>query len=44
MRDVYLIYAIFLVVVPLRFGWLAYRAIRYGVSDPTSEAMDPTQK
>jgi C4-dicarboxylate transporter DctQ subunit len=44
MRDVYLVYALFLVVVPLRFGWLAYRAIRYGVSDATNEAMDPTPK
>jgi C4-dicarboxylate transporter DctQ subunit len=34
MRDIYVVYAFFLVAVPLRFGWLAYRAIRYGMEDP----------
>lgn len=35
MRDIYVVYAFFLIAVPLRFGWLAYRAIRYGVDDPS---------
>ncbi|AML52079.1 MULTISPECIES: TRAP transporter small permease [Falsihalocynthiibacter] len=34
MRDLYSIYIIFLVVVSLRYGWAAYRAIRFGVEEP----------
>ena len=40
MRDVYSIYIFFLVAVALRYGWAAYYAIRFGVterSDDTAE-------
>lgn len=30
MRDIYAVYALFLVVVPLRYGWRAWQAWRYG--------------
>lgn len=38
MRDIYSIYIFFLVVVSLRYGWSAYRALRYGVDDSSVEA------
>jgi len=37
MRDIYSIYIFFLVVVALRYGWSAYRAIRYGVDESLDE-------
>lgn len=30
MRDVYVVYALFLVVVPLRYAWRAWHALRHG--------------
>lgn len=38
MRDIYVIYVIFLGAVSLRYGWVVYRAIRYGVEEPV---LDP---
>jgi C4-dicarboxylate transporter DctQ subunit len=33
MRDVYSIYLLFLVVVPLRYGWRAWNAMRHGAEE-----------
>jgi len=34
MRDIYVIYPIFLIAVALRYGWAVYHAVRYGVPEP----------
>ncbi|OJF93311.1 hypothetical protein AX760_12385 [Pararhizobium antarcticum] len=34
MRDVYLIYIVFLLVVAARYLWLVWNAFRYGVEEP----------
>lgn len=42
MRDIYAIYIFFLVAVALRYAYAAYRAIRYGIEEPTHDiAVDP---
>lgn len=44
MRDIYVIYIIFLGAVSLRYAWAVYRAIRFGVEEPTIDpapALDP---
>ncbi len=38
MRDIYSIYIFFLVAVALRYAWAAYRAVRYGVAEPDTDA------
>ena len=38
MRDIYSVYVFFLVAVALRYAWVVYRAVRYGLEDPTPEA------
>ena len=44
MRDIYSIYLFFLIAVALRYGWAAYRAIRYGVGEPINDILvDPTK-
>jgi len=44
MRDVYSIYIFFLIAVALRYAWAVYRAIRYGVEEPTFDAQeDPSR-
>lgn len=40
MRDIYAIYIFFLIAVALRYGWSAFRAIRYGVEDVRQDASD----
>ncbi len=40
MRDIYSIYIFFLVAVALRYGWSAYRAIRYGIEEPAHDLQD----
>jgi len=37
MRDIYAIYVFFLVAVSLRYAYAAYRAIRYGVEEPSHD-------
>ena len=37
MRDIYSVYILFLVAVALRYGFSAYRAIRFGVEEPLPE-------
>lgn len=34
MRDIYFVYILFLVVVPLRYGWAVWKAVRHGVDEP----------
>lgn len=44
MRDIYAIYVFFLIAVALRYGYSAYRAIRYGIEDPTDDSLaEPTK-
>lgn len=44
MRDIYAIYVFFLIAVALRYGYAAYRAIRYGIEDPTDDSLaEPTK-
>lgn len=44
MRDIYSIYIFFLVAVALRYAWAAYRAIRYGVEEPTHDPVAGASK
>lgn len=44
MRDIYAIYVFFLVAVSLRYGYAAYRAIRYGVEEPTHDTVGDAPK
>lgn len=44
MRDIYSIYIFFLVAVSLRYGWAAYRAVRYGVEEPNHETLGTPTK
>ncbi|QJF52320.1 TRAP transporter small permease [Roseobacter ponti] len=37
MRDVYSIYIFFLIAVGLRYAWAVYRAVRFGVEEPTHD-------
>lgn len=39
MRDIYAIYVFFLIAVALRYAYAAYRAIRYGIEEPTNDSM-----
>ncbi|MBL4918536.1 TRAP transporter small permease subunit [Tabrizicola sp. DMG-N-6] len=41
MRDIYLIYIIFLIAVPLRYFWAVWRAFRYGVEEPVLPGVVP---
>jgi C4-dicarboxylate transporter, DctQ subunit len=43
MRDIYVVYVVFLIVVALRFGWMAIQALFYGApdDDPSDCAEDP---
>ena len=34
MRDIYYVYILFLVVVPIRYGWAIWQAVRDGVDEP----------
>lgn len=34
MRDIYTIYIVFLAAVGLRYAWIVYRAVRFGVPEP----------
>ena len=44
MRDIYAIYAFFLIAVALRYAYITYRAIRYGIEEPTDDnVVDPTK-
>lgn len=44
MRDIYVIYIVFLGAVSLRYAWAVYRAIRFGVDEPTPNPVGDTQK
>lgn len=44
MRDIYSIYILFLAVVALRYGWAAYKAIRFGAEDHVVSVQDSTEK
>jgi len=39
MRDLYSVYILFLVAVPLRYAWIVYRAVRYGVGEPDRDTV-----
>lgn len=44
MRDIYSIYIFFLIAVALRYAWSVYRAIRFGVEEPTLDSVGDAQK
>ena len=44
MRDIYIIYVFFLIAVGLRYGYAAYRAIRYGVEEPIRDSLIDSTK
>ncbi len=44
MRDIYSIYIVFLVAVALRYAWAVYRAVRFGVEEPTTDTDGNTAK
>lgn len=44
MRDIYAIYAFFLIAVAARYAYAVYRAIRYGVEEPSHDSpVEPTE-
>ena len=44
MRDIYSIYIFFLIAVSIRYGFVVYRAIRYGLEEPIYESLEDRTK